>query len=650
MRLRRLFGIEWLVRALLVVATVVVAICALMTKPVRNGDGPEYFFQTYQFSRHMQLSGTKADLYSFAEWFKPVGELYCSIEQIPKYPDGRSFTRIGDRYFPHHFGFYSALASVPATVLRALHLNEHKALNITNGMLFIAMLWGVWLLWPFSRGVGLAYMICLAFSPGALYLTWPHPEVYICAFVTLSLVSAMGGRLKLATLFASFASLQNQVLGIYLVALGLLFIRQEALAFRIDRRVRWREWGLMVLAGLPSLLPIMYYLLNIGSPTLLGGMVYTSTAFMSLQRAWSVLTDLNQGVVVASVPVVLLLFWFCACHLFGYKVRCAWMLGVTFMLCYGVTSIVNWNSGCNGTMRYATWIYCFALTFVAANVDVVRGKGLRVVLLVVLTVATTAQFACLPCRHCELRECARYVLTHFPSLYSPEPDVFLSRTAGTEHILAFRKPENVWGVFVDEKDRIRKVLSSRETLLSRRNVEYYVRDEDAFEKVVSQGRLPLSKLRYFDFYNDEIGLMPKTPVKFSSHCPHNVRGFDVRDMRGFASPEPWGVWSASQTCSFLVRLPQNKHGFRLALNAWPFVGVKRVSVSANGQKLADWRIAARPFEAADYEFHLPGDLTGRMIRLVFDQDKLVSPSEVNKSSHDERKLGLGFISLRIIGS
>ena len=125
-------------------------------------------------------------------------------------------------------------------------------------------------------------------------------------------------------------------------------------------------------------------------------------------------------------------------------------------------------------------------------------------------------------------------------------------------------------------------------------------------------------------------------------------GESIRGMRGFASPESWGVWSTSQTCSFLVNLPQNTHGCRLVLNAWPFVGVKRVSVSVGGRKLADWCISAKPMEAADYEFHVPGDLTGRTIRLEFDQEKLVSPNQLDKACRDTRTLGLGFISLRMV--
>ena len=639
-----LLSVEGAARALLVTATMVVAGYTWLSKPKQMGDGTEYFFQTYQFLRHLQLSGSKADLYAFAEWFKPVEKLYFDIEQVPEYPAGCRFTRIGDRYYPHHFGFYSALASVPATVLRVLHLDEHKALNVTNGILFVAMLWGVWLLWPFCRGVGLAYLICLFFSPGTLYLNWPHTEVYICAFVTLSLVSALGGRLKLAILFASLASMQNQTLGVFLVVLGLLFLQKEVGIIFHERRVRWREWALVILAGLPSLLPIVYYLVNIGSPTLLGGMGFARTSFMSLQRAWSVLVDLNQGVVVASAPVVLLGLWFGIRHLCGLKVRSIWILGVTLILCYCVASIANWNSGCDGTMRYATWVYCFMLAFVMANLAVVVGSKLRLGLLIILTVTTIVQFAFLPCDFLKLRKCASFVWTYFPSLYSPEPDVFLSRIGGAEVSTIWSRPEDVWGMFVDKNGRIRKILSTCETLLSKRDVDYCVLDQAAFEKKVRAASVPPVRLQYFNFSNDEITMKVK---------PFSLANFSCLDesvcaMHGFSSPEPWGIWSTSRRCSFIINLPASQDGCRLVLNASAYVGVKTAAVFANGRELAKWQVTANPMTPVDYEFSVPAELTGRPIRLSFVQRKLVRPTEVDKSSTDTRKLGLGFISLRVV--
>ena len=642
---RNLFSVEWVIRTSLIVATIAAMAYTMTARPWSSTDGREYYFQTYQFSRHLGLSGTKADLYEFKEWFEHIAKIPYDIEKIPEYPEGCGFTRVGDRYYPQHFGFYSIIASAPATVLRLLHLNEHKALNITNGILFVAMLWGVWLFWPYRRTVGLAYLICLLFSPGTLYLDWPGTEVYLCAFVTLSLVAAMSGRLKLSVLFAALASMQNQTLGLLIVMLGLLFLRQEILVFRQERRVRLREWGLMVLAGLPSLLPIGYYLVNLGAPSLLGGMEYASPAFMSVHRAWSVLMDLNQGVIVASVPVVLLAFWFGICHLFGKKVRCAWILGGTLVLCYGVGTIYNWNSGCKGIMRYATWVYCFLLVFVAANVDAVRGTGLRACLLVLLPVVTVVQFAFLPFGYLELRACASWVLTHFPALYSPDPDIFLSRIDGKAvRYAVLEKPDSIWCMYVDERGRIRKILSTYETLLSKRDVDYYVCNQAAFDKAIRKARLPASRLRYFNFGHDEIAvkMKPLSAVMFS--CPDD----SVRSLRGFSTYEQWGVWSTSGECSFMVSLPESRSGCKLVLNAMAYFGVRQVAVYADDRKIADWKITAKPTKPSDYEFDVPADLTGRPIVLRFKQSELVSPSEINKSSHDKRKLGLGFISLRMI--
>ena len=212
---------------------------------------------------------------------------------------------------------------------------------------------------------------------------------------------------------------------------------------------------------------------------------------------------------------------------------------------------------------------------------------------------------------------------------------------GRGFVMLFLRPDNIWCKYVDERGRIREVLSTCETLLSKRDVDYCVRDQAAFDKMVRNARFPPSKLRYFNFYNDEIVLnvKPFTAVSFS-HPDESVRG-----MSGFSVPEKWGVWSTANRCAFSVNLPKAREGWKLVLKAKAFFGVKEFAVFADDRKLAGWQITEKPLNAADYEFEVPADFTGRLIRLEFRQREVMSPKKIRKSSRDTRMLGLGFISL-----
>jgi len=479
-------------------------------KLIEFGDSTEYFFQTYQFSRTLQLSGSKQDLYDFSEWFKPIAPLHFDIEKVPNYPQGCGFTRVEDRYYTHHFGAYSVFASGPAIVLRTFGLDERRALILTNVILFVAMLWGVWFLAPFRLGAKIFLELCLLCSPTIPYLTLPHTEVYLFAFLIVSLSAVCAGRIKLAMLFAGIASLQNQTLCIYLLALSLLFVGREVKYWHKERHVRLREWGLMFLAGLPSLLPVAYYMVHLHQPTLLGGMDFTSASYMSMHRAISVLLDQNQGIVTGAAVVVFLFFVFLVRWICLRKTKHVWIALVAVLLSYAVTSISNWNGGCFGVMRYGVWIYSFVLVFVLANLDGVASlrKRFAVFVIVLTTSAVQLCFLFLPCN--QLRDISRLIWNHYPALYSPDYDIFLTRTAGREQSVVSMQPDSVWGAYVDPDGNVRKVLSTYDTLTAGRNKRYEVVDEARFESIVSGASSCPTNLRYFNFPVNVLRATPST--------------------------------------------------------------------------------------------------------------------------------------------
>ena len=118
-------------------------------------------------------------------------------------------------------------------------------------------------------------------------------------------------------------------------------------------------------------------------------------------------------------------------------------------------------------------------------------------------------------------------------------------------------------------------------------------------------------------------------------------------VRGGLWPyEKWGRWS-SGTVRMSFSLPKhcNTGRMQIGVTLSSCTGSKRMTVFAGEAKVAEWTVIG---PAKEYRTQVLPFKPGEMINLRFEQDKYISISEYNNRSADNRKVGAGFISMRLM--
>jgi phosphoglycerol transferase len=159
----------------------------------------------------------------------------------------------------------------------------------------------------------------------------------------------------------------------------------------------------------------------------------------------------------------------------------------------------------------------------------------------------------------------------------------------------------------------------------------------------TNGLSPLQIMKQADYYADSLGT--RYPAKLEDGIDFTKGRWPnfIRDAKGVSNFEPWGLWSdkAKVTFAFTRQLPQK---FTLLLDAQAYasnVG-QPIRVEIGGH---------------DYSIELNSGVT--QVKLVVDLNNAVadsisffpphpvSPRQINGTA-DERRLGIGFVSLRIV--
>lgn len=123
------------------------------------------------------------------------------------------------------------------------------------------------------------------------------------------------------------------------------------------------------------------------------------------------------------------------------------------------------------------------------------------------------------------------------------------------------------------------------------------------------------------------------------------------DVKGLSQPENWGRWSDGNTVDMQLKLPTDKGDLKCVLVLKPYLNEKSkqqtVSVVVNDKFMVDWSFdLGKP--APKTEFIIPKTLLKKSGKTFFSFKikNPISPLELQISS-DSRKLGVGFISMKI---
>lgn len=405
----------------------------LRKAPLLAGDVDEYVLMTVAIATHASPEIQAGDIATAKRvmpfYFKPrlekleAGIASGRIDPMP------GFYRGEDRdIYAIHFFAYSGLAAIPYKLLEAVGANPLKCYQVLNLLAMFGL--GLTLFRYFgSAARAFAGLGMFVLAGGMLYSNWSSPEILSAASLLAAFLwFAMEAPLIGGTL-AGLAAMQNPTIVFALAFLPLLNVwQQRSLAplFK-PRMIAGLALGSLLFAWAP-----LFNLATFGTPSIIAK-VAASSELVSGARLFSLFFDLNQGMIVAIPAVaVMLLCW-------GWR-RESWRrellllllcVAATLAFCVPALSVVNWNSGAAGVMRYAFWAampLLFVLLHRLRSVQAWPRAGLAAVLLVqALAMSLGMRY-----RHVEFSPLARWVMSHYPQAYNPEPELFAERAAGDE--------------------------------------------------------------------------------------------------------------------------------------------------------------------------------------------------------------------------
>jgi hypothetical protein len=404
-----------------------------------SGDGGEYLLTAHALARHASPDIRVAD----AAWLGARVPRWRHVSQkIERGIRGGDETPLpsvrrapGGEYYSLHFWFYSLLAIPLLGLVEILHLSPVLALACVNGLgvsLGIAFLFRC----VEDRATALVasglYLLCGT----TFYLGWTGPEAVTGAAVLIACLTAPRGELGIAGTAAGVAAVQNPS-AVFLFP----FVVWSAWPKRsiFSRRDLVLTSAGVLLAAIPYL--FFYYKFRIFS---LIAHFATDLTLIGPERAWSLVFDLNEGLVVG-LPGLLagfLAFVIIRGTTTPGAERGALeanVIGTTALVtCMAIPtfSIHNWNSGNSVFIRYGYWL---AMPLFALALALAQGVRLRLRMIVAAAVALL-QLGVLALngpfggRYSYTRHTliARFALRHLPGLYNPVPEIFYERSLGWE--------------------------------------------------------------------------------------------------------------------------------------------------------------------------------------------------------------------------
>jgi len=289
-----------------------ILLALLMSKPDKAGDFFEYGVTTVAIASHgmpevrvedAALAAALSPEPGYRELFLSMRDKIARGEQMPM----PGLYRGKDGIYTIHFFAYPALAALPfRLLLEAGAANPFKAFQIVN----FGALWLLGLVMFRFFGSGRRAFAALGLAllcGGILYGNWCSPEMVTAAALLAGMMLFVQGHPLTGGLLAGVVAMQNPSLAFFSVfapLFALLIARGE------ERDVQAPHWGRLlagaVLQGGLALLPFAFGQWQWGTPSVIA-LYSTDRQLVGLARLGSYFFDLNQGMILATPGILVLL-------------------------------------------------------------------------------------------------------------------------------------------------------------------------------------------------------------------------------------------------------------------------------------------------------------------------------------------------------
>lgn len=642
------------------------------SNPTIKGDGHEYSVILEAIYNHGTPDIRASDLeqildnlerFKITPWAEVFRKMYDAVKSGTAvhgiYPSHSG------SYYGYHFFAYSASAVPAKFLLSIVGGNEALAFQLTN--IFLLVFCVYFLLYKTSPNWKQRIFIGVSFvlTGTMYYIDWTHPELFSGVFVLLASVLFLEKRFSLSALFSVIASWQNpSAAALALFAIPASFYEyHRANGTSLCREFFIKNASLGFIVSLASV-PYLFYYLNYGTTSMIVRSGAINTNLISFSRAISFLFDLNQGWVVAAPGILvgwILVFPYlmrrvmviCREHHLsdGLSVRHGLLLLGSLLMLVPTLSQVNWNSGQTVEARYAYWTTIPLLVLLAHILEQMKIENKAEVrafarvtsdAVIVIQVIVSAFYMTYSDNETRLKPFVKKLWQHYPSLYDPEPQIFIDRIHGRKN--------NGPVAFKDSEGFIRKVL-------------IFKASRPSFEEILcgAGGRL----------IGDDGALVEVNKIQFKKHPTFQDYGylsgrfrcgitlpfaqkFDLNSMqnssfllKNWYPSESIGTWTlgANPSLSFILTQAPSKPVV-LSTTFFTLTPNQNISVFANDQLLGRWSVE-KPFAQVDMSATIPVDaFKGSALKIAFGIDKPSSPAELGISS-DARRLGMFVSKVRL---
>ena len=418
-------------------------------EPYPTGDGPEYVLMTEALLNHASADIRIDD----SKTFKHESSLTKPWNEIPKYTffdDIENFLLVKNSYpflgnfygsfyvaknknvYTHHFYFYSLLNVPMRYVMQITNMRPMLGFKITN--IVLILLTSALLLLYNKESLWNSIVITSLFFFNAVfwYINWIHPEALTVCLASASIFLFFNKKYYLSIFLMSLASLQNQPLCILvlMIVVHTLLINKFSI----------RSFITSALSSVIVLWPSIFYYSNFNITNLVNYGGYISTDYITIDKFIGFFYDLNQGAILA-IPIIMIVYPFII-GFFIVKSTQKKQIEKTLFIPFAIIIIVlivctmgNWVHGMAVINRYAVWISAIiSLHFFYLFSKIQLPKNIKIpaiILILVSQVYTTIYFEkdnLFDWMSNVHKAPAEWVLNNFPSLYNPEPCIFIIRT------------------------------------------------------------------------------------------------------------------------------------------------------------------------------------------------------------------------------
>ena len=428
------------------VATGLLYLAIFHLVPITEGDGPSYLLTLWALSDHQSPDIRTEDAFRL-DYFFPAEAFNAVASSIQNDEPNAGWilhrNKDGD-YYDHHFCFYALIALPVKSVLTSYNANQAASFQITNSLIIILGL--CYLLYfstllPIQR---MAMSLLYLFEGILFYLRWPHPEILIATAVFLSAVAIIEKRKHLSILFASIGALQNPVVCLFI---PIIFLYNASDWLKLDLKHKILELSKATLFTLVSTIPFVFYYIKFGKISL--APVSISNVGFNINKLFSFFFDLNQGLILGMPAILIASIFILFCSLivlikWSRPVVCKLLNDVNFdyksillvvaslLMAWGTTILTNWNSGQSVFIRYAVWAGAPLVVYLVINLAKFKKWLFIVLCIIAIQVFNTCINHAYYAENGEfiMSQTSKFVLNHYPSIYNPEPEIFIERTLG----------------------------------------------------------------------------------------------------------------------------------------------------------------------------------------------------------------------------